>query len=887
MIVKYRLENGLIILVYPMPTVAKVSLQVWYAVGSKHERFGQKGLAHLLEHMVFKGTQRLSEVDITHITGKFSGYCNAFTSQDYTTYIFDFPSNQWTIGLDLLADCMRNCTFKPDLLNSELGAVVQELKLYRDAYDSTLEEELMALMFAGHPYHYPIIGNKQDLFAATQTTLMEFYKTHYTPHNATLVVVGAVDPEQVRTQAEHYFGAFASELAPTVPTRPWTPDIRSTGVTLYRDVHQPEGLLAFVIPGLSARKNYYIDVIAWIVGRGKASRLYTKLVTELSLAIDVDVYWHDLFEHGVLFIKYYPRHMSDNEAIKRIIFDELTALGAHDPSEHEIMRATKQVAMEHYELFESQEEVASQLGKLYLATGDERSLLTYLDVDQATLANTIRLLITDYLRPVLAHEGLLLPIPEQEQEQLVTLQEQADEADEAALVARPRQSVLEQGEYVTTLTATRPPVFVLPHHKRAVLGNGLTIAYYHTEQTPTITLALDFATNHHYDPADKLGLSNFAFKTISIAQTKAYTAQQLVHELELHGMSITAGAGGLVMTMLSKDFEHGLRLLRQIVTESVLDVATLETVRSQILADLHAYWDDPITCIKQIARQAVYGQHPYAHHPLGTLQTVERITRDDLIAFYQHACTPHRSTLAVVGAIQDYDIPTLMQQELGAWQGSKVSELVYPVINHRKAQRVYYPMQRDQVALGLATSSLARLDNNYDALVLLDYLVTGGPQGSMHSRLFALREQTGLFYTIGGSLCDNAGKQPGMLFIKTLISPDTIDEVEAAIKRVLHDAQQITDYEVVQAQHALIYGMLDAFESHRSMAEVFLFLERYGLEADYFDMRVARLAAITQEQIRAVAAELVRVDRLHTILVGRVDNEYLNKKGYARDEEQN
>ena len=138
-----KLANGLSIIVYPLKSIPKVMTQLWYGVGSKHEKSGEKGLAHLLEHMVFKGTTKLSESDINEITNKLSGYCNAFTSYDYTGYLFGFPTQNWHHSLEMLADCMQNCKFDPEMLNSELKAVIQELKMYKDNYGASLVEKLV------------------------------------------------------------------------------------------------------------------------------------------------------------------------------------------------------------------------------------------------------------------------------------------------------------------------------------------------------------------------------------------------------------------------------------------------------------------------------------------------------------------------------------------------------------------------------------------------------------------------------------------------------------------------------------------------------------------------------------------------------------------------
>ena len=193
---KKTLANGLTVLVRPVESTQKVAIQLWYYVGSKDEKTGERGLAHLLEHMIFKGTPTISEIDIALITKKLSGWCNAHTSADWTNYEFNVPAHNYDQTLPILADCMRNCTFKQDLLNAEFKVVIQELKMNRDNYPRSLVLGLNSAIFADHPYHYPTIGFKQDIWDINQEHLLKFYHKHYVPNNATLVIVGDVNPDE-------------------------------------------------------------------------------------------------------------------------------------------------------------------------------------------------------------------------------------------------------------------------------------------------------------------------------------------------------------------------------------------------------------------------------------------------------------------------------------------------------------------------------------------------------------------------------------------------------------------------------------------------------------------------------------------------------------------
>ena len=235
---KQILDNGFTILVRELNHVPKVAFQMWYNVGSKDELLGEKGIAHLIEHMIFKGTTLLSESDIDAVVRKLSGTCNAFTYYDYTGYLFNVPSYHWRELFPIVASCMTECSFKEEMLNSEIKTVIQELKLSCDNYGRSLLKEQISTIFADHPYHYPVLGYKHDLWSVSTRDLYTFYKKHYKPHNATLVVVGDIGADDVFELAEHHIGHIQQDVCYAKKEHFFRQDISATSVTLYRDVQQ-------------------------------------------------------------------------------------------------------------------------------------------------------------------------------------------------------------------------------------------------------------------------------------------------------------------------------------------------------------------------------------------------------------------------------------------------------------------------------------------------------------------------------------------------------------------------------------------------------------------------------------------------------------------------
>ncbi len=869
-ILRRILPNGMSVLVLPQHKIPKVSVQLWYNVGSKDESSGQKGIAHLIEHMIFKGTKTLTESDINMITHKLSGYTNAFTSHDYTGYLFDFPSQHWNQALTIMADCMNNCAFKEDLLNSELKAVIQELKMYNDDYASSLLEDMLTVIFTGHPYRYPVIGYKHDLWNLKRDALVSFYNHHYIPNNATLVIVGDVDPEDAFAQTEKAFAHLVSDPDYVKKEFYFSPDFGAQSVILYRDIQQPIVMVAWVIPGTTAQLDYVLDLVSWIVGYGKGSHLYRLLVEELELVTEVESFVYDMFEHGLFVITFQPKNIADIDVIISKINGYLEQQAHKLVTDQELTRARKKTKMDFISLIENNQKQAYLLGKYYLATGNEHYLDTYCDHPVEGLKEEIQKIIANYLRPAVMHQGKVLPLPEKEKPFWIAFQERSDAEDARVLSRITRETPVEEGCCVTNITVKPPQPFTFPRATIADLPNGLRILSHHNPQAAKVDIVMEFKAKHFYDPENLQGLEMFMMDMLTEG-TEHYSAAEFAQELETHGMSLHAFPGQITLSMLSADIPKGLSLLAEILTRATFTQEAIERVRSRLLIDISNFWDAPTQFANQLIREVVYRQHPYHKNMIGTPESIKAITRENLIQAYREHITPKETRLAIVGDFDAYDIQALITERLGSWNGPVVQDLVYPELLPVKPHVVNYRINRDQIVLCFAGLSVNRYSPDYDKILLFDQIFTGGVLGSMSSMLFSLREQSGLFYTIGGSLLAGVSKQPGIALIKTIVSPDRLSEAEKSITALIDTGTRyLTQDEFEEAQRALINSLVDSFASNRQIAAAFLFLDVYKFPVDYFDTRAAQLERITIEEVKQAVPHVLSSSKMATIRIGRV-----------------
>lgn len=871
---KHVLENGLVVLVVPFKLIPKVSVQLWYNVGSKDERSGQKGIAHLIEHMIFKGTANLSECDINLITSKLSGYCNAFTSYDYTGYLFEFPTQNWSEALPIMADCMRNCIFNQQFLNSELKAVIQELKMYKDNYNVLLMENLISTIFQDHPYHHPIIGYKQDLWNLKRERLLEFYYHHYIPNNATLVVVGDVEPDEVFSLVDKNFGLINPNFDYKKENFYHSFDIKNYQVKIYRDVKQPIVILSWVIPGISKKQSYLSDIVSRIIGFGKGSRLYKKLVNKLELVTEIEAFTDDLFEYSLFNIYFRPKKAEDISHIIELINQDLDGIISKDSndniSELDILRAVRKTQLDYFSLIESGRKQAYEIGKYFLATGDEQYFYNYIDYESENLHVDIKEFVFKYLKPDLLSYGSILPIKDRYKSYWIELQEISDLEDSRVLSNITRTQEIQEGKCVYLIKANPVKPFSYPKADTDYLKNGLKLFYYNNPQPAKIDMILDFKAKYYYDPNQYLGLSNFTAVMLEEG-TKNYTVDEFSDILDLYGINFYSEPGYLGLSLLSQDFAKSLEILNDVLMQAVFNQNSVVKVKEQILSEINQFWEQPLKFVNQIARREIYKDHPYSKDILGTKETVDKIDREILLNYYKNYLSPEGSRIAIVGDIIRYDVADCVKHMLNIWQGPVINDIKWPKIEPVKYKEVNYNIMRDQTVLCYAGLSVRRKDKDYDKLLIFDQIFTGGVLGSMSSYLFDLRERSGLFYTIGGSLISNADLEPGLILIKTVVSNDNLKVAENAIEELINNAiDRVTSNELYEAKNAIINSLVDLFSTNYRIACGFLAKDTFEFPQEYFDNRAQEILSIDLEEVKSVVKKYLSTEKLIKIRAGRV-----------------
>jgi zinc protease len=288
------LPNGLKVILLENHKAPLVTFQVWYRVGSRNEAWGKTGLSHMLEHMMFKGTEKVGPEEFSRIIQENGGDDNAFTSHDYTAYFENLSADRVQVAINMEADRMQNLMLREEDFRTERMVVMEERRLRtEDNPQAVLTEQIMATAFQTHPYHWPIIGWMEDIARFALEDLKAYYKTYYNPVNAFLVVVGDFKKEELLPKIEKAFGSYTKGVAPIQDRDKDPPQIGERRILVKKEAQLPTILMAYHVPNLHDSDSYILEVIAILLSGGKSSRLYQSLVREKRLVLSADAD-HDL-----------------------------------------------------------------------------------------------------------------------------------------------------------------------------------------------------------------------------------------------------------------------------------------------------------------------------------------------------------------------------------------------------------------------------------------------------------------------------------------------------------------------------------------------------------------------------------------------------------------
>ena len=674
-----HLANGLTIFSKEARSAPVVYFSVWYQVGSRNEISGQTGLSHILEHMMFKGTNDLPPGAIDHLFQSNGGQINASTGEDRTEYHELISSDRLELAARIEADRMENSQFNPMELAHEMTVVRSELEGDSNSPGYDLYNNVfLPTAFTAHPYHWPTIGWTPDVeaVATRRDVIYSYYKRHYMPSNAIVVMVGDFDTAKAVGIVQKYFGVYP---AGTPEQHFITPEPVQRGerrVVLKRPGTTGQVLIGYHVPKTGAPDHYVLDVLSQILSGGRSARLYQSLV-ETGMAQSAGAGNEDTRDPYLFDLDGTPSTGMTNDALEKGLEAEIDKVQTTPVTPEELARAVHQIEADFVYRNDSVSAQADTLGD-YAVIGLPRYNDTYLNkirqITPADIQRVARQYLTPTNRTVAFFEPQPLPPGAAPPPPPVV-----DNFGSAKPITDPRQKALLDAldKKYNTATKTALPAN-RPKPTRVVLPNGLTVIVEENHVNKTVALSGLVRAGSVFEPEGKYGLAGLTAEMLSRGTTTK-TALQLALALESVGAGVGIGAGDEAASIggasQSKDFGLLLSTLADEMQRPTFSAEQLERLRAETLSGLEDARQDTGgtggagTQAEIAFAQTLYPKgHPYWEPTLDQSEAAAKsLTRDDLLHFYQAYYRPDTTTLVIVGDVNTQQTVDQIKADFGEW----------------------------------------------------------------------------------------------------------------------------------------------------------------------------------------------------------------------------
>lgn len=839
--------SGLTVIHRSLRAAPVVAVQLWVGVGSAQENLEQLGMAHVHEHLVFKGTEKRGVGQIAADVEASGGSINAWTSLEETVYHVVMPADAGALGVDILLDGTLRTAFDEEELRKELEVIREEIRRGDDVPARSHMEHLFSTAWKNHPYGRPVIGTSESVSAFDSAALKAFHRTWYNPGNMRLVVVGDCSREDVEawvdaTLGDQKFEAFERPAWDAAFDRS-----TSAPVVEYREVENARVTLSF--PGPSSADPDYpaMELLCMLLAGTNSSVLYDRLVRSDQLAVSA---WSDVMtlnRDGLILAGATFAPETPARDVVRVLAEELAGVSFR-VREADLQRAKRSFESSHLLSGATVQGLANSYGSGALHLHDANWQARWMERLRAVSLEDIRRVARTWIDPEKVLIVTQLPLSEREKELRPSLL--LDAFDDGFKKKKRKEKTRSAPDHQGYMQMT--------------LENGMRLVVQPDRTLPIFSMSLGALSGALSDSDATAGRSTLMANLLTCGNAQRDT-QALERELDQLGCNAAANSGQQTtvfsMRGLSEEQSASMELAEWCWFESDFSEKELARAKRVRLRGLVQQQENPGFLASRALREAFFEGHPYARSSRGTLATVEALTRADMLEAHAELLETSQLVMSVVG---DVDVEALVDQVSG-WRGGadatpSTTQLPlappWPV-----AREIIVEHQRKQAVVFLGYPGLGRDDADAPALTVLSTIMSG--QGG---RLFkALREERSMAYSV--SMGYDAFADAGIVYGRIETSPDKVEDAVLGMREQLIRlySDPLSEEEVARAKARLAGQTQVGLQLGATRAAVTLRDEllgrgyRYGL--DFPD----RIQAVNAKTIRTLAERLLRPE--HEIVV--------------------
>jgi len=884
---EFTLPNGLRVIVHEDHKAPIVAVNLWYHVGSKDERPGRTGFAHLYEHLMFEASEN-------HKGGFFEPFeqvgatdQNGTTNSDRTNFFENVPTTALDMALWMESDRMGHLLggMSQESLDQQRGVVENEKRQGENQPYGRVDDALHAAMYpVAHPYHHTTIGSKHDLDAASLDDVKTWFRTWYGPNNTVLVLAGDIDLKTAREKVTRYFGDIPA--SPTIPTpQPW-PAVRTESGrdTMLDRVAQPRLYKIWNVPGFGNADEVRLQMLSYVLGGGKSSRLSRRLVHEDKLADGVSAGVDDSELGGQFQVVVDIKRGVDPGKIEAIVDEELARLLKDGPTPDEVARVR---AVYEAGFIRGIERIggfggkADILAECAVYTGDAGCFRERQATIDAATPGALRAAGTQWLAKG-DYTLLVKPVPEGTAPP--PMRDDSTANDPYATKDRPvppidpkfRNTPTTVDRHAGVPSVTTFPDVDFPKLQHATLSNGMKVVLAERHEIPVVQMSMVFPGGFASDRGGKPGTASFTMGMLDEGAGR-YDSLGLGDRKEVLGAQISSGAdldtSTIYLSALKVNLDDSLALYSDVVRRPTFNPKEIERVRKSWIAGIAQEKNQPAGLAQRLLPPLVFGNgHPYAAPTSGDGDeaSIASLTRDDLVAFQQRMLRPDNATLVVVGDTTLGDLVPRLEKQFGDWKApaGPLPVVAVPKAPLQPRPRVFLV---DQPGAIQATIFAAQPVRSAVDPTFWNFTLANDVLGGQFTARLNMNLREGKHWAYGSSSYTQLAVGQQTWFAQAQVQIDKTAESLVEMRREIGDyvngKAPATAAELAKVKADAIRRMPGQYETGQAAVGVVSGIVTFHWGDDYVQTKKARIEAISLEAVHDAAKD-IHPDALTWLVVG-------------------
>lgn len=851
---QFNLPNGLTLLVHEDHKAPIAAVNVWYHVGSKNEKPGKSGFAHLFEHLMFNGSENYNKDYFQALESIGGTDLNGTTNTDRTNYFQNVPVSALDQVLFLESDRMGHLLGAVDQerLDEQRGVVQNEKRQGENQpYGKQWNYLTKAMYPKGHPYSWTVIGEMEDLNAASMEDVQEWFKSYYGAANAVVAVAGDVNPEEVHQKVLKYFGDIPA--GPTIERQEVNiPERNFDTYQVYEDrVPETRVLFAWNTPQFGDREDLHFDLISSILTSGKNSRLYKKFVYEDQTA-SAAVSFQASSEIASRFITWLNvKPGQDSDKLKSQLEAEIQNFLREGPTEAEM----KRVKAAYFANFIKGLEriggfggVSDILASNQTYFGDASYYKTRLKFIEDATIEDLKNTANKWLSKG-KHILVCKPFPE------YTVQKSTVD----------RSKLPELGEQKSSK---------FPALEKAQLSNGLNVVLAKRTGVPTVVVNLVVNAGYKTDHLSSPGTAQLAMNLMDEG-TKNLNSLEISEKSELLGVSLSTFSNqdqsNVFMTTLKQSFDSSLELFSDVVLNPIFPQAEFDRLQNEQINNIKNEKAQPVSMALRVMNKYMYGEnHPYSNPYTGTgyENTVQKLTREDAVKFYDTWVKPNNATIIVTGDIEMDELKSKLQKSLGKWKKGSVPAITFNAPKANSKNTLYLMNRPESQQSVIIAGHLTEKYGGVSEIALEQMVSILG--GDFTSRInMNLREDKHWSYGAGGFVLGSKEERPFIVYapVQTDKTSESVGEIRKEISEFI-STRPATQEELDKVKTNQVLSLPGQWETNSAVNTSIRNLLRYNLPDDYYETYDQNVRSLSLDAVREVSKKVVKPEAVNWFMVG-------------------